>query len=471
MQEYENAEKKLYQGIAIWEDIRKLLRNKDTWKVSIFEEQAKTYRLLQQVLVAQKQPLQALEISERGRTRALVEILFRRINNKLLEEVIPPTPNVAEIQQIAQQQNATLVEYSIVSDNQLYIWVIPPQGKIQFRSVTLPKDIKKLVKITRNSIGVRGRNSNNSSVKQKNCTDCLKQLHQLLIKPIAELLPKDEQQRVVFIPHQELFLVPFVALQDENDKYLIEKHTTLTAPSIQVLSLSQTNKQPAKNPNAPILPRGEEVLIVGNPTMSKQGVGKKLEPLEQLPGAEEEAKKIAQMLKTEAIVGDEATESAIVQKMASAELIHLATHGLLDGNNAIGSPGAIALALDDKNDGFLTTSEIMERFGLPGKFRLNADLIVLSACDTGRGDIKGEGVIGLSRAFMASGVPTLVVSVWKVPDDDTVKLMTEFYTNIYEHKFDKAKAMREAMLTMLNDDDGNPDPKAWAAFTVIGKAE
>ena len=186
--------------------------------------------------------------------------------------------------------------------------------------------------------------------------------------------------------------------------------------------MSQTNKQPAKKTNAPVLPRGEEVLIVGNPTMSKAGVGEKLEPLEQLPGAEEEAKKIAQMLNTEAIIGDEATESKIVQKMASAELIHLATHGLLDGNNAIGSPGAIALTPDDKNndspltpddknDGFLTTSEIMENFGLSGKQKLQADLVVLSACDTGRGDIKGEGVIGLSRAFMASGVPTLVVSV------------------------------------------------------------
>ncbi|MCJ8281677.1 MAG: CHAT domain-containing protein, partial [Rivularia sp. ALOHA_DT_140] len=207
---------------------------------------------------------------------------------------------------------------------------------------------------------------------------------------MADLLPKDEQQRVIFIPHQELFLVPFVALQDENHKYLIEKHTILTAPSIQVLSLSQTNKQSAKKPNAPVLPRGESALIVGNPTMPKGGVGEKLEPLEQLPGAEQEAKQIAQMLNTKPIIGDEATESTIVQKMASAELIHLATHGLLDDTNAIGSPGAIALTPDDKNNnslltpddkyyGFLTTSEIMERFGLPGKFRLNADLIVLSA--------------------------------------------------------------------------------------------
>ncbi|MEL6134703.1 MAG: CHAT domain-containing protein, partial [Bacteroidota bacterium] len=106
---------------------------------------------------------------------------------------------------------------------------------------------------------------------------------------------------------------------------------------------------------------------------------------------EEEAKNIAKMLNTKAIIGDQATESAIVEKMASAKLIHLATHGLLDGTNAIGSPGVIALARDAHNDGFLTTSEIMESFGLPGKQKLQADLVVLSACDTGRGDIRAEG--------------------------------------------------------------------------------
>jgi CHAT domain-containing protein len=97
--------------------------------------------------------------------------------------------------------------------------------------------------------------------------------------------------------------------------------------------------------------------------------------------------------------------------MASAKLIHLATHSLLDSINAIGSPSAIALVPSSKDDGFLTTSEIMEHFGLPEKSPLQAELIVLSACDTGRGDIKGEGVVGLSRAFMASGVPTLIVSL------------------------------------------------------------
>ncbi len=487
------AENSLRQAIATWEQIRKLLLTKDSWKVSIFEEQAKTYRILQQVLVARKQPQQALVISEQGRTRGLVEILYRTRHNKPKQELIPPTLTLVQIQQVANKEKATLVEY-FVTTNELYIWVIPPQGKIQFRSVSLPKDIslQQLVKTTReNQLYVRGRNgnsnSNNPPPKKDNSTNRLKRLHQLLIKPIADLLPQDEQQKVIFIPHQELFLVPFVALQDEKNKYLIEKHTILTAPSIQALSLNQQDKQTAKNPKTPILPRGKEVLIVGNPTMPKTKVGKDKKPLEQLEGAEEEAKKIAQMLKAKAIIGSQATESAIVQKMPSAKLIHFATHGLLDGFNAIGSsgaiafnsddinaivsPGAIAFTPDGKHNGFLTTREIMEMFGLPGQQKLQADLVVLSACDTGKGDIRGEGVIGLSRAFMASGVPTLVVSLWKVPDEHTVKLMTEFYANVYERRLNKAQAMRQAMLKMLKDEDGDPDPRNWAAFTVIGKSQ
>ena len=461
------AEQHLRQAIDTYEDIRQLLLTKDIWKVSIFEQQAKTYRILQQVLVARQQPQQALEISQQGRTRALVEILFRHKHQKPQEELIPPTLTLSQIQQVANKQQATLVEYSLVFDNQLYIWVIPPQGKIQFRCVSLPKDIslQKLVKNTREQqLHIRGRNSNNPPSKKDNSTNHLNQLHQLLIEPIADLLPKDEQQEVIFIPYQELFLVPFAALQDEKNKYLIEKHTILTAPSIQALSLNQQDK-----PTTPVLPRGKDVLIVGNPTMPKTKVGKDREPLTQLAGAEEEAQKIATMLETEAMIGGQATQSAIVEKMSSAKLIHFATHGLLDGINAIGSPGAITFTPDEKNDGFLTTSEIIENFGLSEEQKLQADLVVLSAGDTGGGDIRGEGVIGLSQAFMASGVPTLVMSLWKISDDANVKLMTEFYTNIYERNLNKAQGMRQAMLTMLNDKDGNPDPTNWAAFTVIGK--
>lgn len=99
--------------------------------------------------------------------------------------------------------------------------------------------------------------------------------------------------------------------------------------------------------------------------------------------------------------------------------------------------------------------------------KLNAELVVLSACNTGRGRITGDGVIGLSRALISAGVPSVLVSLWQVPDAPTASLMTEFYQNLQKNP-DKAQALRQAMLTTMQQ---NPNPKNWAAFTLIGEAQ
>ncbi|NER46475.1 MAG: CHAT domain-containing protein [Symploca sp. SIO1A3] len=460
------AEASLRDAIGIWEDFRKLLGSKDNWKISLFEKQVNTYNVLQEVLVDQNKPFEALEIAERGRTRALIELLLKGLSPAQQESAIADYSKLSEIKQIAAQQKATLVEYSLISENLLYIWVIQPTGKMEFRSVDIPQNapISELVTASRRFISARSRNDNNpTSDATTEPSHRLQQLHQLLIEPIAELLPSDANERVVFIPHHELFLVPFAALQDTNYKYLIEKHTILTAPSIQSLALTRQHRLRVQNLSG-------EALVAGNPTMPELVLGPNRSRLDSLQGAEREAEQVAAILKTKALIGSQATETAIVQRMQNAKIIHLATHGLLDDINGVGSPGAIVLAPSAQDDGFLTSSEIMEQYGLTDTTPLQAELVVLSACDTGRGEIKGEGVIGLSRSLIAAGVPSLVVSLWKVPDDATQELMVEFYTNLYERKLDKAQALRKAMLTML-DGGENPDPVDWAAFTVIGEAE
>ena len=458
------TEAKIYffQAINIFEEIREILGLNDAWKVSIFETQATTYRGLQNVLVAQNKPQKALEISEQGRARALVELSLRKLSPQLKEEFTPQSPNLEEIKAIAKERNATLVEYSFISDsNQLYIWVIPPDGEIQFRSVNLPQDtsLKELVQASRQSLGVTSPGENDSTLPNADDTNYQRELYQLLIAPIAEFLPQNETERIIFIPDKELFLIPFAALQNDNHDYLIEKHTILTAPSIQALSLTRQHRDRVQQSSG-------KMLIVGNPEMPANPEGK---TLLNLSWAEREAKAVAEILKTKPLLGSQATEPAILEKMADAKIIHLATHGIL--GEVDGSPGAIALTPAGEDDGYLTTREIMESFGLAATPPLQAELVVLSACDTGSGEIKSEGVVGLSRSLIAAGVPTIVVSLWQVPDDDTNLLMTEFYTNLYKKKLDKAQAMRQAMLTMLKEDRGNFDPKAWAAFTVIGEAE
>jgi CHAT domain-containing protein len=138
-------------------------------------------------------------------------------------------------------------------------------------------------------------------------------------------------------------------------------------------------------------------------------------------------------------------------------LIHLATHALLDDERGLGS--AVVLGASGADDGLLTAEEI-------SSMRLQADLVVLSACNTGRGRITGDGVIGLSRSFISSGVPSVVVSLWSVPDAPTADLMTEFYRQLDDHP-DKAQALRRAMLSTMKD---HGDPLSWAGFVLVGVA-
>lgn len=285
----------------------------------------------------------------------------------------------------------------------------------------------------------------------------LQDLYQLLIKPIADQLPTDPNKPVIFIPHRELFVVPFVALQDEQGKYLIEKHTILTAPSIQVLELTRQQK------NARRQEQLGQPLVMGNPTMPTVPLTDPPYKLAPLPGAETEAIAIAQQLGTQPILGKQATKATLIPQMEKAGIIHLATHGLLDDYKQLGTPGAIAITpTDEKQDplsGFLTSGDIFE-------MKLKADLVVLSACNTGQGRITGDGVIGLSRSFISAGVPSIIVSLWSVPDAPTAELMQRFYEN--KKTMNKAQALRQAMLETMKT---HPKPVDWAAFTLIGEAD
>ncbi len=137
-------------------------------------------------------------------------------------------------------------------------------------------------------------------------------------------------------------------------------------------------------------------------------------------------------------------------------MIHLATHGWADDNRGLGS--WIALAPSGKDDGLLKAEEILD-------LKFKAQLVVLSACETGKGKLSGDGVIGLSRSLISAGVPSVLVSLWQVPDAPTQFLMVEFYKSLQTQP-DKALALRQAM---LKTKEKFPSPGDWAAFTLIGE--
>jgi CHAT domain-containing protein/Tfp pilus assembly protein PilF len=479
---YSQAETNLFASIKLLESLREE-GLKDDQKISIFEQQVTTYHFLQKALVAQNKTDQALEISERGRGRALVDLLASKLP-KVIQNEQSLKPSIQQIKQIAQQQRATIVQYSIIANtfqsqgkqkldsSLLYVWVVKPTGEITFKQVDLKSfntSLQDLVINSRDSIGVVSRDMFDIKVintQPEDPTEELKQLHKILIAPIANLLPKDPNEKVIFIPQESLFLVPFPALLDDKGKYLIEKHTILTAPSIQVLDLTRKQKENSLKIETSDI---NTALVVGNPTMPKIKIGDLESNLKSLPGSQKEALQIAKFFNIEALTGSKATKSSIMQKMQQASIIHLATHGLLHDFKGFGVPGAIALApsgnKNDSIDGLLTAGEILD-------MKLKADLVVLSACDTGRGTITGDGVIGLSRSLFSAGVPSVIVSLWAVDDDSTAFLMTEFYQNLLnkEKPLNKAQALRQAMLTTMKQKEYS-NPLHWAAFTLIGEAD
>jgi tetratricopeptide (TPR) repeat protein len=470
-QQVRESEQVLEAAIAKLDQLRPGLT--DTYKVSIFDTQVNTYNLLQQVRVAAHQPEKALEASEQSRARAFAELLASRRSQKPL---LTTTIDLAQIKQLAQQKNVTFVEYSIIPDDdfkfrgkqrgresEIYIWVVHPNGKIDFRRSDLKSwwksdlQLADLVAIARclqpapTCYEVPDRKSPLPAATPPG----LWELHQVLIAPIADLLPTDPQATVFFVPHESLFLVPFAALLDRHGKSLIEQHTIAYTPSLQILALKQSH--------SPLPPHWlatdpQSVLIVGNPSPMPG-------ELDPLPYSQREAEQVAQLFQTQPLLKTAATKSAVLQRLSRARLIHLATHGVLEWQQTplqdIETPGAIALAPDRTgtvpNTGWLTAKELLH---IP----LKAELVVLSACDTGQGTITGDGVLGLARSLLASGASKVMVSLWAVDDAVTAKLMIQFYQQL-RSGLSQEQALRQAMLTIMKT---HPSAKLWAAFNLMG---
>jgi CHAT domain-containing protein len=374
--------------------------------------------------------------------------------------------SIPKIQQIARDRNSTIVEYSLIFDD-IYIWVIQPNGNITHRAANLQplkeqnQTLKQIILKARVSIGTNETDDQGNKIQlesQYNRDETgrfplLQLLHQILIEPIIDLLPTDANSPIIFIPHYDLFLVPFAALQDSNNRYLIENHTILTSPSIQVLEITRQHQNRVRGLR-------QAALIVGDPTIAAKF---KENPYKlcQIPRAKEAAEAIAATLGTEAITGENATKVAILDRMLNTRIVHLSAHGLLDDFQGSGIPGAIILAPSgDTDDGALNAAEILQ-------LKLDSELVVLSACSTGGGKITGDGVIGLSRCFIVAGVPSIIVSLWNMGAVSAKLLMTEFYENLARGD-NRAAALRCAMLTTK---DEIMSPEDWAPFTIIGETE
>jgi tetratricopeptide (TPR) repeat protein len=269
----------------------------------------------------------------------------------------------------------------------------------------------------------------------RNAQGLLRQLHQCLIAPLEEMIAS--HQRLIVVPHGPLHYLPFHALHDGSD-YLIQRHEISYLPSSSILRYCRQSPS-----------NGSGMLAVGH---SRNG---------RLPYTVHEAQTVAALWDGQPCLEEEATLDQVRISAPACRVLHLATHGDFRADNPLFSGLALA-------DGWLTTFEVFN-------LHLQASLVSLSACQTGRSVIGGgDELLGLMRAFLYAGAKSLVLSQWAVNDRSTSQLMQSFYQNLRLGQT-KGVALRRAQLELLGETQSVSDcayahPYFWAPFFLVGDA-
>ncbi|MBI3950582.1 MAG: CHAT domain-containing protein [Acidobacteria bacterium] len=191
------------------------------------------------------------------------------------------------------------------------------------------------------------------------------------------------------------------------------------------------------------------------------------EPTELLPETNGEALEIAKLYGGELLTEEGATEAELRARIERADVIHLATHGYLNPARAMSSGVLLTAPEKELEAGETANDGALQAWEIYSQLKLKAELVVLSACETGRGEnVRGEGIIGLTRALQYAGARSIVASQWKVPDKSTSKLMVAFHRHLRQGAA-KDEALRRAM-AVVRQNKGTAHPYFWAAFALIG---
>lgn len=356
-----------------------------------------------------------------------------------------------------------LLEY-VVTERKAYLFVLtkgqgahaPTEVKAYALSVA-PKDLSERAEEFRRLTAARG-----SFQPQARA------LYDLLLRPAAAQLKG--KRRLVVVPDAALWEVPFQALQPAANRFLLEDAVISYAPSLT--ALAEMRKRRSWRDEAA---RPAALLAFGNPALNAEParraqIALRGYPLEPLAAAEREVAALRSLYGAQAsrvYTGRDARERTVKQEAGHFRVLQFATHGVLDDRAPMYSHLVLSQAGDEANeDGLLEAWEMMN-------LNLRADLVVLSACETARGQIAaGEGVIGMSWALFVAGAPTTVVSGWKVSSEGTAELMVDFHRHLKgaggAPPVTTAEALRRAALKLMRSGGAYRHPFYWAAFAVVG---
>ncbi len=370
-----------------------------------------------------------------------------------------PIINAQELAALLPNASSVLLEY-LVTDEQTYLFTIAKpaeNAETQIHVYTLPikrAELAKQIESFRQQLANRDLGFRTSAVK----------LYDLFLKPAqAQLRGKTN---VVIAPDSSLWDMPFQTLVNGAGRFMIEDAAITYAPSLTVLREMTRRQTVTRAPRT--------LLALGNPASSQEtakrnGLAMRDGSLDQLPESGEEVKALGRLYgasRSKVYVGVEAREDRVKSEAGGSGILHFSTHGTL--NNAAPMYSYLTLAeVGPNDDGLLEAWELMQ-------LDLKAELAVLSACETARGRIGGgEGVIGFSWAMFIAGIPSTVVSQWKVDSASTRDLMVNFHRSLIspagskQSRPTKTDALRQAALKLMRNPETS-HPFYWAGFVLVG---
>jgi CHAT domain-containing protein len=452
----------------------------------------------------------AFQISERKRARSLLETLrkaeveaqIRRTGLRHDSAESPQPLTLREIQTEVLDPDTLLLEYSLGTD-QSFLWAVT-QTSVTAYYLPKRREIEETARHLYDLLDAR--NEGVKDVKKADESEAriaqadaqyplaAANLSQMLLAPAMAQLGN---KRLLIVTEGVLQFIPFSMLpitsQENANAYrpLIVEHEIVNLPSASTLSVLRRevkDRRPADRVLAvladPVFESNDrrikfqarttnETKDCNVPSWLKRsaqdsGVTNGRICIARLPGTRREGKQILSLvpaaLRKQAFDFDASREAATDPELGRYRYLHFATHGFLDSIHP--ELSAIVLSLFDARgapqDGFLRANEIF-------KLKLAADVVVLSACQTGLGkDVKGEGLIGLTRGFMYAGAPRVVVTLWSVDDVATAELMTRFYRSMLRENMSAAKALQAAQVSMLKEKRFGA-AFYWAGFTLQGE--
>ena len=526
---YELAHQALAQAIEQIESMRHQVAGHEQEQFFFFEKKVAAYHSMIELLIAQKRGFEALLYAEKAKGRVLLDVLeggkvdlankltpqkkaeeqllnqrIVALNKQIRNENVKSTPDATLLKNLYAQLHSARLQYEswqnvlyashphldvqrgrtpaltfdglntllqdhqtafleyVVTKEQVYLFVITKGAQesgpnIRVYSIDIIEE-ELIKKIDRFHKLMADRHQAYAAFSRE--------LYDLLVKPAAQQLRGKET--LCIIPDGVLWDVPFQALQPRDHDFLLVDYALYYAPSLSIL------KEMAKPKQGHVKRPLSSLIAFGNPSAGREMIatlqeahrGERFDPL---PDAETEVRTLEAIFghkQSKVFVGTGATEQSFKLLAPAYQTIHLATHGVLDNLHPLYSYLLLSKAegaTDD--DGLLEAREIMN-------LDLQADLAVLSACDTARGRIgAGEGVIGMSWAFFVAGCRTTIVSQWPVNSARTSQLMISFYQHLKSapspERITKAQALRRAALELMQKELYR-HPFYWAGFVMIG---